>query len=391
MLSNLPLPGDSSYRLLFACNPQPMWVYDLESLRFLAVNDATVAQYGYARDELLAMTLADIRPSEEVPRLLADVAVHTRGLQRSGMWRHRRKDGSLLDVEITSHDLDWQERSAKLVVARDVTAEVQTRAELARRVAEIERLNRELERRVEERTAQLRESNLFLEAAHRELEAFSYSVSHDLRAPLRAINGFARILVEDYGARLDEEGQRLLGVVRDNARRMGQLIDDLLDFSRSTRKALAREPVDMTALARQLAAELAVRGGPDPSTVEVQALPAAVGDRALLQQALLNLLDNALKFSRGSAAPRVEVAGWVDDGQAVYRVRDNGVGFDMRYADKLFGVFQRLHAQEDFEGTGVGLALVQRIAQRHGGRVWAESAPGAGATFYFALPTEETA
>ncbi len=380
-----PAPGAQSDRLLFDCNPQPMWVYDLASLRFLAVNAAAVEQYGYGVDEFLAMTLEDIRPPEELPRLLADVAVRTRGLQRSGVWRHRRKDGSLLDVEITSHDLGWRGRHAKLVVARDVTAELEARQELARRTAEIERLNEELERRVEERTAAL-------QSAHAELESFSYSVSHDLRAPLRAIAGFAHLLEHDYAPRLDDEGRRLLAVVRDNARHMGQLIDDLLAFSRLTRQEMRKEPVDVEALARQVAREIAAAGGDGRAVVEIRpALPPALGDRALLRQVLSNLLGNAVKFSRHQASPRIEVAGCVESGESVYSVRDNGVGFDMRHAEKLFGVFQRLHGEEEFEGTGVGLALVARIVQRHGGRVWAESAPGAGASFFFSLPCEEHA
>jgi PAS domain S-box-containing protein len=385
-----PLPPDGSYRLLFEDNPQPMWVYDLGSLRFLAVNEAAVEHYGYERDEFLGMSLEDIRPAEDVPRLRANVAAGSPGLQHSGTWRHRRKDGSLIDVEITSHLLDWQGHRAKLVVARDVTSELAAHEELVRHAAEIERLNQQLEERVRERTGQLRDSLAAVEAANAELESFSYSVSHDLRAPLRAIAGFARILEENYAAQLDLEGRRLLGVVRDNARHMGQLIDDLLAFSRLTRQELRRAPVDMAALARQVAGELAGGDGRSAAEVDVQPLPPATGDRSLLRQVLTNLLDNALKFSRHAPRPRVEVAGRREDGRSIYSVRDNGVGFDMRHADKLFGVFQRLHAQQEFEGTGVGLALVQRIVQRHGGAVWAESAPGAGATFFFTLPAEES-
>jgi light-regulated signal transduction histidine kinase (bacteriophytochrome) len=244
---------------------------------------------------------------------------------------------------------------------------------------EIHRLNTELEQRVVERTAQL-------EAANKELESFSYSVSHDLRAPLRAIDGYARILSEDYEARLDDEGQRLLGVVRDAARRMGQLIDDLLAFSRLGRQAMRKTTTDMTALARQVFDDLRREEPEREVDLRLAILPPAEADPALLRQVWANLLSNALKFTRGRGPAEIEVSGLVQGDEVAYYVKDNGVGFDMQYAGKLFGVFQRLHGQDEFEGTGVGLALVQRIIHRHGGRVWAEAQVDEGATFHFALP-----
>jgi len=219
-----------------------------------------------------------------------------------------------------------------------------------------------------------------------ELEGFSYSVSHDLRSPLRAIDGYARVLLEDYAAALDAEGQRLLNAVRDNAKRMGQLIDALLRFSRLGRQALKMEPVDITGVARAVLEDLRRAGGDGLPEVSLQNLPSAIGDRTLLQQVLANLVSNAFKFSRTRPRPRVEIAARLEGNEAVYFVRDNGVGFDMAYADKLFQVFTRLHGANEFEGTGVGLALVQRIVERHGGRVWAEGAVNEGATFYFTLP-----
>jgi signal transduction histidine kinase len=233
-------------------------------------------------------------------------------------------------------------------------------------------------RRAEDRTAEL-------DAANKELDAFSYSVSHDLRAPLRAVDGYAQMLEEDYGARLDDEGRRLLGRVRAGSRQMSQLIDDLLEFSRFGRAPLVRAPIDMTALASEAVAQAR---GAAPAQVELGLLPAASGDRALLRQVWLNLLTNALKYSGKRADALVQIGGQAEQGQLVYWVRDNGAGFDMRYAQKLFGVFQRLHRAEEFPGTGVGLAIVQRVIVRHGGRVWAESKPGEGASFYFSLPAE---
>ncbi|MGQ0524630.1 MAG: sensor histidine kinase, partial [Betaproteobacteria bacterium] len=235
----------------------------------------------------------------------------------------------------------------------------------------------ELERLVAERTAAL-------EMANKELESFSYSVSHDLRSPLRAVSGFARMLEEDYVDKLDGEGRRLIKVIRDNSRKMGQLIDDLLAFSRMSRKPIAIAEIDMAEQARTTFAEVAA--GDARIRSEIAPLPPARGDTALLKQVWVNLISNAVKFSATRDEPLVQVTGRAESAENVYCVRDNGVGFDMAYYDKLFGVFQRLHSVEDFPGTGVGLAIVQRIVSRHGGRVWAESKEGEGAAFYFALP-----
>jgi PAS domain S-box-containing protein len=225
-----------------------------------------------------------------------------------------------------------------------------------------------------------------LARSNAELERFSYSVSHDLRAPLRAIDGFAKALDQDYGTTLTAEGQRLLRVIRENAQRMGQLIDSLLNFSRLGRQRLVTTSVDLTALAHAVVAEL--RGAEEGASVEVavQPLPSTVGDATLLRQVLINLVGNAFKFTRHRAHPRVEIGSQRAGADVAYFVRDNGAGFDMRFVDKLFGVFQRLHHVEEFEGTGVGLALAQRIVERHGGRMWAEGKVNAGATFYFTLP-----
>jgi two-component system sensor kinase len=243
---------------------------------------------------------------------------------------------------------------------------------------EVQRARSDLEHQVVERTQALRETNA-------ELEAFSYSVSHDLRAPLRAIHGFARILLEDHGTELQPEAKRVLGVIDENTRRMGQLIDDLLAFSRLGRKELETAHVDMTELVRSVADEVRWSAGDRPLEITIGPLPPARGDRDMLRQAVTNLLDNAAKFTRRRAPGQIEVGHRPDGAETVYYVKDNGAGFDPRYAGKLFGVFQRLHRAEEFEGTGVGLAIVQRIVQRHGGRVWAEGHVDGGATFFFTL------
>ncbi|WP_181952535.1 sensor histidine kinase [Vulcaniibacterium gelatinicum] len=238
-------------------------------------------------------------------------------------------------------------------------------------------LNAALEARVHERTAQL-------EAAVQNLESFSYSVSHDLRAPLRSIDNFSQFLVEDYADRLDAEGQRLVGVIRRNAQRMGQLIDDMLAFSRAGTCEMVHAPFDPAPLVETVLEDLAVDR--ERCEIVVGPLPRLHGDKAMIRQVLFNLLSNAVKFSASRERPRIEVAGTVADGEARITVTDNGVGFDPAFAHKLFRMFERLHPDAEFEGTGVGLAIVRRIVERHGGRVWAEGNVGAGASFGFSLP-----
>ena len=248
-------------------------------------------------------------------------------------------------------------------------------AERKRAEERVQELNRELEQRLKE-----------IRAVNKELEAFSYSVSHDLRTPLRAIDGFSQILLEDYRDRLDSEGKRVLNVIRDNTGRMAQLISDLLAFSRLGRAKVKKSKINMEKLARDIFQKL-MRVSPERKLkMKMNAFPPADGDEAMIREVLVNLFSNAIKFSRKEESPLIEVGGELKGNENIYYVKDNGVGFDMRYRDKLFGVFQRLHGQEEFEGTGVGLALVQRVIHRHEGRVWAEGKVNEGATFYFTLP-----
>jgi light-regulated signal transduction histidine kinase (bacteriophytochrome) len=236
--------------------------------------------------------------------------------------------------------------------------------------------------------ARLLRSQAATEVANRELEAFSYSVAHDLRAPLRGIDGFSQALLEDYADKIDEEGRRHLNFLRESAQQMGRLIDDLLGLSRVGRAELNRSPVDLSALAQNVVAQLG-KAEPDRQ-VEIAIADGigAEGDAPLLRIALANLLGNAWKFTGKRAVARIEVGTMSLDGEAVYFVRDNGAGFDQAYEAKLFGVFQRLHSTHEFEGTGIGLATVKRIVNRHGGRIWAASEVDRGATFYFTLAGE---
>ncbi len=272
----------------------------------------------------------------------------------------KRKDGTEFPIELSL--ASWRHETDIVFTAfiRDITARKQVEETLQRYAAR-------------------------LEAANAELDAFTYSVSHDLRAPLRAMDGYAGALLEDYGAVLDEQGQRFLRVIRDSATQMGRLIDALLTFARLGRQQLATAPIDMTALAEAAVADLRGNHAAEPLEVSVQPLPPTTGDSSLLRQVFANLIGNAFKFTRGQTDPRVEIGARAEGADTVYYVKDNGVGFDQRYADKLFKVFSRLHRVEEFEGSGVGLALVHRIVQRHGGRVWAEGQVNAGATFCFTL------
>ncbi|HTY23355.1 MAG TPA: ATP-binding protein, partial [Desulfomonilaceae bacterium] len=253
----------------------------------------------------------------------------------------------------------------------------------------LEKVLADLEVRVEKRTKELSEANQSLEAANKELESFSYSVSHDLLAPLRRIEGFSQILLEDYGPHLDEEAVSLLGSVRSNTAKMGQLIEDLLALSRLGRTAMQVRPLEMSNLACQISEELKSMNPDRTLRISINDMPSASGDEILLRQVFINLIGNAIKFTREKDIGVIDVCGYESGNEKIYSIKDNGAGFDMAYYHKLFGVFQRLHSADEFEGTGVGLAIVHRIISRHGGRVWAEGEIGKGAIFYFSLPNRE--
>ena len=337
----------------------------------LAWNRGAGRVYGYTEQEALRMNRRELVP--EPRRAEADHfidQIRSGEVAESLETQRQTKDGRILDVWLTLTALtdETGEPTTVATTERDIT-------ERKRAEQRIQALNAELEQRIVE-----------LSAVNKELEAFSYSVSHDLRAPLRGIDGFSRMLLEDQADQLDAEGKRRLNVIRSSAQQMAQLIDDLLAFSRLGRKHMSSSRIDMSALAQEVFAQLQRDGLNQAVHLRIGALPHADGDRAMIREVLWNLLSNAVKFTRPRKVPVIELAGEVRADENAYSVKDNGVGFDMKYADKLFQVFQRLHDAKEFEGTGIGLALVQRIIHRHGGRVWAGAKIGEAATFHFTLP-----
>jgi PAS domain S-box-containing protein len=339
---------------------------------FTEVNEQACSAYGYSREELLRLNLRDIH-SPDLPdgdeAILASVRDEGGRIFESV---HVRKDGTSFPVEISAHRLPAGDRAFFQYVVRDIT-------EMKKAEGEIGRLNAGLEERVRLRTTEL-------EAAMKELQAFSYSVSHDLRAPLRVIDGYSLALLEEYQPRLDGEAVFYLSRIRINAQNMGRLIDDMLTLAQASQTEIRIEDVDLSALARKSAAEIALGWPGRDVAVSISDGLAVRSDPRLLRSVLDNLFDNAWKFTAKTPGARVEFGVRPGGSEGpVYFIRDNGVGFDMTYAGKLFGIFQRLHPQDEFSGTGIGLASVKRIIGRLGGRVWAESEMGRGATFYFTL------
>ena len=271
---------------------------------------------------------------------------------------------------------------------RRALKEMEERAKLREAEEEVRRHQEHLEELVRERTVELEKVNDELLASYQDMESFSYSASHDLRSPLIVIDGFSRILLEDYGDKLDDSGRQLLNSIRENTGKMAQLIEDLLAFSRVSTKELKKTVIDMKALAERTFGEVKADHGGRQIELRVDDILPACGDPPMVRQVFVNLLSNALKFTAKRAGAVIEIGGGKDEYGNVYFVKDNGVGFDMQYSSKLFRLFHRAHSHKEYKGTGVGLAVVKRIIEKHGGRVWAEGEPGSGATFYFSLPDE---
>lgn len=485
------LGAQNKFRLLFDSNPIPVWVYDLETLSIVDVNAVAVSRYGYSRDEFLRSKITDIRPEDDVPLLMNSLRGENESAEDSGPWRHRKKSGEIIDVQVRSYPLQFEGRPARLVVATDITEkkraedalkqseerlrmivsnikdyavialdkdgiitswngaaerikgyraeqivgkhvsifytpdeiaigkptiELATAAQQGRfeddgwrvrkdgsqfwanvvvtplldqagQVRGFVKITRDTTEKRKAEQELLRRSGE-LEAANKELESFSYSVSHDLRAPLRGIDGFSQALQEDYASALDATGKNYVARIRAGTQRMGTLIDDLLNLARVTRAEMHREKIDLSRMAGAITRELQSCEPERKVSVNVGKGLTAEGDNRLVRVALQNLLGNAWKFTSKRPDAQIEFGRLNSNGSGAFFVRDNGAGFDPAYAMRLFGAFQRLHSMDEFPGTGIGLATVQRIVQRHGGKVWAEGAVNQGATVYFTLESE---
>ncbi|MBS0336302.1 MAG: PAS domain S-box protein [Proteobacteria bacterium] len=358
---------------VFDLSPTPIVVGAIEDGHYLAVNEAWLQLHGYSREELAGRGSLSLGVWADPADRARIVDMISRGIEVRRMpVRFRKKSGEIFETLYSATLADWEGTRAIIATPQDVT-------EINRASREIRRLNETLEERVGQRTAELEQSN-------RELESFSYSVSHDLRAPLRAMSAFSALLAARPAVAADSEAAGYARRINAAASRMGTMVDALLQFSRLSRQEVALRPVPLAAEVEAITAELAQAAAGRRLRWVVGPLPTVRGDPALLRLVLQNLLENAVKYTARCAEAVIEVDATQAGGETVVRVRDNGVGFDMRYADKLFGVFERLHADGEFEGTGIGLANARRIVQRHGGRIWCTAAPGQGAAFYFALP-----
>ena len=369
--------SEEKYSSLFDQSVLGIYLHDLEG-RIIDVNHEGCLQLGYKKNELLEMSVFDFHPEDDIGVNLPKEAI----LPEWTKWQpddryvleatHQRKDGTVLPVQVTTGIVQYGNKKLVLAMTQNITERKQSEEE-------IRALNEELEVRVKKRTAQL-------EAANRELDAFTHSASHDLRGPLNRISGFSEALLEDYANQLDPQGKDYLQRISNSSQHMGELIEDLLKLSKVSQHQISREPVELSALVNVCLKELQARE--QHRQIEIAVTPGLVAeaDTALIRIALENLLGNAWKYTAGEEKARIAFGSTVQEGKEVYYIRDNGTGFDMKHAEKLFTAFQRLHDSKAYPGTGVGLSIVYRIISRHGGEIWAEGELGKGACFFFTLP-----
>lgn len=362
--------SEARYKLLFKAHKSIMLLIDPDSGQIVDANPAAEAFYGWTREQLLAKNISDIntQPFNQIKENMRQVQSQDKN---AFVFRHRSAFGDVRDVEVFSSPIEYLGKKVLYSIVHDATARIKAENE-------VKELNQTLEQRVAKRTHELQDIN-------QELEAFAYSVSHDLRAPLRAIEGFSSLLAEEAGTMLPESSGHYLERIRYNAKKMSQLIDDLLRLSRISRQNLEYSSIDLSRLAREVSTEIAARYPERKVALFIQEDMRVSADKALLEVLLRNLLGNAWKFTSSIPEAEIRFESMDRDGQRVYSVVDNGIGFDMAYADKLFSPFQRLHNEKEYDGSGIGLSLARRIVARHGGRIWADSAPSKGAAFYFTL------
>jgi len=350
--------AEEQFRSLFVATPLPTFLWDLETLRYLEVNDAAVAHTGYSRDELLGMRITDIIPPEDVPGIVS--RMQALGSVSRGQGRHRLKDGRVAEVEADVHAVHFRGRRAVLAVIRDVTERKRAEEKLRQTMADLARSNKDLEQ-------------------------FAYVASHDLQEPLRMVSSYTQLLARRYEGQLDAAAQKYIAYAVDGANRMQRLIEDLLAYSRVGSRAKGFAPVDCAAVLDQALANLKAVIEQSGAVVTHDPLPTVVHDKLLLVQLFQNLIGNAIKF-HVEAPPRIHVSAEQKGDEWVLAVRDNGIGIDPQYAERIFTIFQRLHTNEEYAGTGIGLAICKKIVERRGGRIWVESQPGQGSTFYFTVP-----
>lgn len=393
------------FRQLFENNPQIMWIYDLESLQFKDVNETAILKYGYSKEEFLSMTIKDIRSLEEVSLLLKNIKDSSEEFQESGIWRHQLKDGTIIFVEIFSHILNFDQKPSRLVLVNDVTERHQAEEELNKyrnhledlieeRTLELEKSEEALLNLVDDlnlKQIQLEISNQKLAEINAEMETFTYSVSHDLKAPLRGIDGYSNLLQEIYANELNDEAKTFVTNIRTGTQQMNQIIEDLLAYSRLDRTLITNTNININQFAKHII-QLYQKELSDFKFEVDNQLPNSniVADVDALSIAFRNIFENAIKFTKLVENPKITIL--LEDKLESWHllISDNGIGFDMKYYDKVFQIFQRLHRVEEYPGTGIGLAMVQKALQRMGGEVWASSELGKGTTFYMEIPKIKT-
>lgn len=360
--------SEDKYKTLFYKSPLPKWIYDEMTLQFLEVNEAAIRLYGYSQEQFQQMTIMDIRPEEDKPRLVADVEEVRRhpGIYMEGQWRHTKQGGETIDVDIIAHPIDFDGRKARMVVANDIT-------EQNRYEREMRRLNNDLGRRADE-----------LAASNAELERFAYIASHDLQEPLRMVSSFLQLLQKKYSGQMDAKADQYIHYAVDGAERMKALIMDLLEYSRV---GTAREGfgwVDTAEVMSEVGEIFREKIVTARARIEIGELPKVWGDKIQLAQLLQNLVSNALKY-HSDRSPVIRIRAEGEDGHWLFSVQDNGIGIDPLFFDKIFIIFQRLHNRNDYSGTGIGLAVCKKIVERHGGKIWVESDQRSGSTFFFTI------
>ena len=360
--------SEDKYKTLFYKSPLPKWIYDEETLDFLEVNDAAVQLYGYSQEEFLRMTLRDVRPPEEVDMLMVDMEAVRRDPmgQHESQRRHRKRSGEVIDVLVSGHPVQVGGRRARMVAISDIT-------ERKRHDKQLRHLNADLAKRAVE-----------LAASNAELERFAYIASHDLQEPLRMVSSFLQLLQKRYKGQLDDKADQYIHYAVDGAERMKALIMDLLEYSRVGTTKEGFGEVDTAVIMQEVGDIFREKIIAARATVEIGVLPKIWGDKVQLLQLFQNLLSNALKY-HSDRLPVIRVVAKEETGHWLFSVEDNGIGIDKQFFDKIFIIFQRLHNKSDFSGTGIGLAICKKIVERHGGKIWVESRPNEGSTFYFTV------